>query len=75
MFADGETEVTLGPADEVNPGELPAFDADLETPNKAVVVWTVERETVLETTVPTSQTRVRIWVTRSSSVSDKSGPD
>ena len=62
MFADGETEVTLGTSDEVDPGDLPAFDAMLETPNRAVVVWTVEDETVLEAPVPTKQTRVRIWV-------------
>ena len=62
MFLDGETEVTLGAADEVNPGELPAFDAELETPNRAVAVWTVERETVLSAAVTTPQTRVRIWV-------------
>jgi hypothetical protein len=62
MFADGETEVTLGSAGEVDPGELPAFDAMLETPNHAVVVSTVEDETVLSARVPGSETRVRIWV-------------
>lgn len=62
MFLDGETEVTLGSADEVNPGELPPFDADLKTPNRDVTVWTVEREVVLKTAVPGSKTRVRIWV-------------
>jgi hypothetical protein len=62
MFADGETLVTLGPASEVDPGEAPAFDAMLDTPNRAVVVSTVERQTVLETRVPNARTRVRIWV-------------
>ena len=62
MFADGETEVTLGTSDEVDPGVLPAFDATLETPNRAVVVWTVEDETVLSAKVPDAETRVRIWV-------------
>ena len=62
MFADGETEVTLGPTDEVDPGGLPAFDATLETPNHAVVVWTVEDETVLSAKVPNVETRVLIWV-------------
>lgn len=61
-FADGETEVTLGPAIEVNPGKSPAFDGDLETPNRAVAVSTVEREKLLEERVPFENTRVRIWV-------------
>jgi hypothetical protein len=62
MFADGETEVTLGTSDEVDPGEPPAFDATLETPSHAVVVWTVEDEMVLSAKVPDAETRVRIWV-------------
>jgi hypothetical protein len=62
MFADGETLVLLGPAIELDPGEPPAFDGMLATPNRAVVVSTVERHTVLETSVPDTRTRVRIWV-------------
>jgi hypothetical protein len=65
MFADGETEVTLGSSDEVDPGELPAFDATLETPNRAVVISTVEDETVFSAKVPNVETRVRIWVNHS----------
>lgn len=62
MFLDGETEVTVGSAEEVGPGGLPAFDADLETPHRAVAVWTVEDERILEVPVPGTQTRVRVWV-------------
>ncbi len=62
MFADGETLVLLGPATELDPGEPPAFDGMLDTPNRAVVVSTVERQTVLETRVPGTRTRVSIWV-------------
>lgn len=62
MFADGETLVLLGPAAELDPGEPPAFDGMLDTPNRAVVVSTVERDIVLETSVPDTRTRVRIWV-------------
>ncbi len=62
MSLDGETEVTLGSADDVDPGQSPAFDATLDTPNRAVVVWTVENETVLSAPVPDTETRVRIWV-------------
>lgn len=59
---DGPTEVILGRAEEVNPATAPAFDGGLETPSRAVVVLTVERETVLRKQVPTTHTRLRIWV-------------
>jgi hypothetical protein len=59
---DGPTEVILGTAQEVDPGGNPAFHGDLETPNRAVVVSTVERETVLEAKVPETRTHVRIWI-------------
>jgi hypothetical protein len=62
MFADGETLVLLGSAPELDPGESPAFDGMLETPNRAVVISTVERETVLEMRVPNARTHLKIWV-------------
>jgi hypothetical protein len=62
MFVDGETLVVLGSAAEVDPGEPPAFEGMLETPNRKVVVSTVERETVLESRVPGIRAHVRIWV-------------
>jgi len=61
-FCDGKTEVTFGSADEVDPGVLPAFDATLKTPDREVIVWTVEDETIFRTDVPDVETRVRIWV-------------
>jgi hypothetical protein len=61
-FADGATEVKLGPASEVNPGTRPAFDGELETPNRAVTVSTVEWEKLLEERVPFENTRIWIWV-------------
>jgi hypothetical protein len=64
MWQDGETEVTLGLAREVDPGVVAAFDGPLETPNRVVVVWTVEGEIVLKASVPATRTRVRIWVNR-----------
>jgi hypothetical protein len=64
MFQDGETEVTLGSAREVGPENFAAFDGLLETPNRAVVVSTVEGDTVLEARVPRLMTRIRIWVNR-----------
>jgi len=59
---DGETEIILGPIIEVNPNAQPAFDGILETPKFSVVVSTVERETILSSSVPSTRTRVRIWV-------------
>lgn len=59
---DGPTEVVLGAARDVGPGRQPEFEGDLETPNRAVVVSTVEEETVLETKVPDARTHVRIWL-------------
>jgi|SRR5262249_15346038 hypothetical protein len=61
-FADGATEITLGPAGEVNAGASPAFDGELETPNQAVMVSTVEWESLLEERVPSAITRIRIWI-------------
>jgi hypothetical protein len=60
-FMDGETAITLGAAGEVNPGGVPAFDGLLETPNRAVVVSTAEKEPVLEMKAHGSHTPVRVW--------------
>ena len=59
---DGPTEVILGKIEEVDPGDRSAFDGDMETPNRSVVVSTVERETILELDVSDTRTHVRIWV-------------
>ena len=59
---DGETKVTLGEGQEVDPGSSPAFDCMVHTPDPAIKVIIVPNEKILETTVPTSSTRVRIWV-------------
>lgn len=69
MWQDGDTEVSLGLAEELDPGRLPSFDAMLQTPNRAVAVSTIEGDIVLETRVPDERTRVRIWV------NDPSEPD
>ena len=58
---DGETEVIIGPADEVAKDGTLLFDRSLATPSGSVVVETVLSETILQIGVPTSQTRVRIW--------------
>jgi hypothetical protein len=59
---DGATEVVLGDVAEVNPGGEPAFEGDLETPNRVLVVSTVELEPVLDLNVAGTRTHVRIWL-------------
>jgi hypothetical protein len=61
-FMDGETEISLGSVQEVDPGGEPAFDGVLETPNHRVVISTVERKVLLNSPVNGSHTRVRVWV-------------
>jgi len=61
---DGETDITIGPAPDVDPGNRPVFDTILETPNRKVTVWTIEIEKLLEEKVATGRTRVRIWGNR-----------
>jgi hypothetical protein len=58
---DGPTEVVLGESFRVEPASLPAFDGELETPHRTVVISTTDFHTVLETGVPDTRTRVRIW--------------
>lgn len=59
---DGPTEVVLGKAKDVNPGDQPVFEGELETPTRTVIVSNVERETVLKAEVPEIRTRLRIWM-------------
>jgi len=59
---DGETSVTLGPINEVDPGNAPAFDGALKTPNRSIAISTVDRKTILEEKVLNTITRVRAWV-------------
>jgi hypothetical protein len=59
---DGPTEVVLGKTQEVDPGDNPVFDGDLETPHRTVTVSTVEGNAILESKVPETRTHVRIWV-------------
>jgi len=60
-FIDGETEVTLGAAAEVDPGWPPAFDEPLIA-NGSIVVSTSERSTLLELPVTGDRTRIKIWI-------------
>lgn len=60
-FVDGETEIVLGRSDNVNPGAQPIFDRMIKTPNKRVIVSTIEGETGLRQDTGADLTRVRIW--------------
>lgn len=59
---DGPTEISLGAARDVNPGNSPAFEGDLETPHRAVIVSTVDHKTVMSMIVSKTRTHVRIWL-------------
>jgi hypothetical protein len=59
---DGPTEVTLGDRKDVDPGTAPAFEGDLETLHRKLVVTTVEKERVLEANVPAIHTHICIWL-------------
>lgn len=59
---NGQTEVTLGAADEVGLRGTPAFEGELETPNHAIAARTILREMILQAPVPQPRTRVRVWV-------------
>lgn len=58
---DGETEITIGPALEVDPGDDPEFDRMLMTPTRIVAVSTIEWKSLLNLEAPSSITRLRIW--------------
>jgi hypothetical protein len=61
---DGTTKITLGTSPEVDPGQSPVFEGMLKTPSHQIVVRTVRGETILGASVPTRQTRIRIWIDR-----------
>lgn len=58
---DGKTDITLGMTGLVDPGKNPAFDGQLETPSKIVVIETSEQDLILSQPVESETTRVRIW--------------
>jgi hypothetical protein len=58
---EGETEITLGQASDVDPGYPPAFDGHLVTPSRVVRITDVVWKPLLETSVSSQNTRIRIW--------------
>jgi len=59
-----ETEITVGPVGEISPDGEPALDQMLETKRKRLSIWTLHNDKVLEVSVPSTSTRVRIWGNR-----------
>jgi len=60
--SNGKTDVTIGTPQELGEVADPAFDGELATPSRSVVVWTVAREIILRAPTVHLKTRVRIWV-------------
>lgn len=63
---DGETEIVLGSYGSVDTDKELVFEGLLQTPNRKLVVRTVRGVTLLELPVPTTETKVMIWVNDSS---------
>lgn len=61
---DGETEITLGPAAEIDPGCPPAFDGQLQAPSGRLQIVTVEWKPLLTAVATSSNTKIRIWTNR-----------
>lgn len=59
---DGETELTLGDTQAVNPGYVPVFEKRISTPTGKLTVQTVHGVTLLETQVPSRSVAVQVWV-------------
>jgi hypothetical protein len=66
---DGETGFTLGLTQEVDPGDQPAFEGMLETPDHMITVRSSHNEIMLQAPVGTDETKIRIWA------NDPSSPD
>ena len=56
---NGETKITIG--EPLATDDRPAFDGFLDTPRRKVAVWTVECQQLLEMSVPTTRTKIRVW--------------
>ena len=59
---EGDTEIVLGWATDVDPGRNPDFEERMETPSRRVAVKSVYGTTLLELAIPEEEVVVRIWV-------------
>ena len=58
---DGETEISLGQAKDLEIGSRPTFEGSINTPSQKIAVCTVLGATLLEMSVPTLHTAIRVW--------------
>jgi hypothetical protein len=59
---DGPTRVARGATAEIDPGGMPVFNGEIETPTRRLIIWTVDDQTILEAAVPNARTHLRIWM-------------
>jgi hypothetical protein len=59
---DGPTEIVLGAVKDLDPGDRPIFEGELDTPSRRLIISTVEHKSVLEADVPHIRSRLRIWM-------------
>jgi hypothetical protein len=59
---DGRTTITIGSPMAVDPGYAPVISGALKTSGGTVLVSTSEGDVLFETSTPTPETNVRIWV-------------
>jgi hypothetical protein len=59
--SEGETDITVGEASQIEPSNKLLFEGALETPSRKLVLEIVPGETVLEVDVPSATNRIRIW--------------
>jgi hypothetical protein len=61
---DGDTTITLGAFSELTPESEPEFDGMLNTPDNKIIVSDANEPEMAKASVPTTRTRIRIWVNR-----------
>jgi hypothetical protein len=59
--SEGETEISIGAATDLNLSRLPEFDGAIKTPNGALAISMVGGKKVLEMAGLPTEIRVRIW--------------
>jgi hypothetical protein len=59
---DGETRIAIGSSEQIALASKPTFDGELATPSRVVSVDIVPGRKIMEQHVPSSKTRIRIWV-------------
>lgn len=64
---DGETEITVGKAEDVDPGGYPVFEGKLMTPSYTVALETVEGDSILDVKTIMRETTIRIWINHKTS--------